>query len=122
MDGKLRFQTFWLGTPLAGAEFAVTVVQASEKPVAAYERGITKMSFEKPGRYEVWARYMDKLPRETDGRKHDEARFYAMLADAVGVGVHRARRRGIAPLAGPEDFLDGKKAGPDPGATHYEPR
>jgi hypothetical protein len=30
MDGKLRFQTFWLGTPLAGAEFGVTVVQAPE--------------------------------------------------------------------------------------------
>jgi hypothetical protein len=79
VDGKLRFQTFWQGAPLAGAEFGVTVVRATEKRVAADERGITKMSFHTPGRYEVWARYTNSMPAEFGGRKYDEARFYASL-------------------------------------------
>jgi hypothetical protein len=79
VDGQLRFRSFWQGAPLAGAEFGVTVCQATEKRVAADECGITKMSFHTPGRYEVWARYTNNMPTGSGGRKYDEARFYATL-------------------------------------------
>jgi hypothetical protein len=97
VDGELRFQTFWQGAPLAGTEFGVTVGQATEKRVAADERGITKMSFDTPARYEVWARYTDNMPAESGGRKYNEARYYATLV--MDFGGSRASQ-GIAPRNG----------------------
>jgi hypothetical protein len=99
VDGKLRFQTFWKGAPLAGTEFGVTVGQATEKRVAADERGITKMSFDKPARYEVWAHYTDNMAAESGGRTYDESRFYATLVMDFRGSEERPHRAGEAMTA-----------------------
>jgi len=80
IDGKLGFQLLLRGKPLPDAECSVLAPgqEKGEKTVTD-EKGYAKSRFDKPGRYGVWARYVDPTPGELKGKKYEETRHYATL-------------------------------------------
>jgi len=77
-DGKVKFQLFGLGKPVADAEATVILPDGKKEKAKTDKDGFTK-EFAGAGRYGVWVRFTEAKAGELDGKKYDEARHYATL-------------------------------------------
>lgn len=77
---ELRFQTLWKGKPVPDTEVAVLMPgEKKARLTTTGSEGITKESFDKPGRYGARTRFIEKAEGELGGKKYEEIRSYATL-------------------------------------------
>lgn len=78
--GKARFQVIRGGKPAADAEVTVLLPgDGKEKKAVKTDREGFTPTFDKPGRYGVFARVTDPAAGEYAGKKYTETRYYATL-------------------------------------------
>lgn len=79
-DGK--FRVLFRGKPVAGAEVQI-IAPDSKGPLKTNDNGEFAFDISKPELYGVRARHIEKTSGEYDGKKYEEARYYATLTFRV---------------------------------------
>jgi hypothetical protein len=113
-QGTLMFQVLLDGKPAAGAKATVILPGGKEKEVSTDADGKTE-AFAQSGRFGVWARCVEPIAGELDGKKYVETRHYPTLVVDVGPDQTRAESPS-APRARLAN-VDGKKYPKLPEAT-----
>jgi len=74
----VKFQFLAAGKPVADVEVTVIKPEGGKAKAKTDKDGLTQ-AFPAKGRYGAWAKYIDAIAGEHDGKKYDEVRHYATL-------------------------------------------
>lgn len=98
--GEVKFVVLAKGKPVSGAEVNLVLPDGERKQITAGAEGKTA-GFEAKGRYGAWARFVEPVAGEHDGKKYTERRHYATLvidAEPGGAAATRPAPSRFPPL------------------------
>lgn len=87
--GAVMFQVMLNGKPVAGGKATVILPDGKEQQFTLDAEGRTE-AFAQSGRYGVWARCVEPVAGELEGKTFEETRHYPTLVLDVGAGAKQA--------------------------------